>query len=615
MNLDIILQNILNENHTAFFYSPNQNNDEVCYYFCEPTSVLIAKNLNELNYSLRELENKITEGLTGFSLINYEAGYLLEEKLTGLFKNDSEIFKAILFEKVTEISSENLEINFDENDFNKFGVNNFKANISKTDFKKNINKIKDYIEEGDTYQVNYTVKAGFNFEGNVISLFKTLIFNQSASYTAIIHNDDKIIISISPELFIEIDSDRNVTVKPMKGTIKRGKNINEDEIIYKKLAHCDKDKAENLMIVDLLRNDLGRISEYASVKVEKLFEIQKYESLYQMISTIKSRLRKNVTLGEIIKSTFPCGSITGAPKIRTMQIIHELEKEPRGIYTGSIGLHLNNKTIYNVAIRTIEIDMNSGKSSIGLGSGIVWDSDPDEEYKETLLKSNFLTKPNPYFLIFETCLCSNNEISFLEDHLNRLKISSEYFLFNFQLDQIKSHINSELKILDALKNYRVKILLEKNGKIKIEISDAPTIIESAKVIISDNTVDPEEKFQYFKTTNRNLYNLEYAEYNRLGYNEVIYFNKFNYLAEGAITNIFVKINDNWYTPGIGCGILPGVYRNYFIRKNKTVKEENITIDELKNAEKIVLTNSLRGEIEVAEIYSSKGELVFSRKSY
>ena len=285
--------------------------------------------------------------------------------------------------------------------FEKYKIKNFKLNTSKNEFTKSISKIKSYIEEGDTYQVNYTIKGKFDFEGSYSGLFSNLVFNQSAQYIAVINNNGKIIISLSPEMFFEIKG-RKIISKPMKGTARRGIDHSNDEFIKYELERSEKNRAENVMIVDLIRNDLGRVSEYGSVKVKNIFEVEKYESVYQMVSTVESKLKKNVKLSDILKNIYPCGSITGAPKIRTMEIINELEKEKRGIYTGSIGLIRKNKITFNVPIRTLTIDKKSNKGEIGLGSGIVWDSIAEEEYEETKLKGKFLTEPNKPFEIIET---------------------------------------------------------------------------------------------------------------------------------------------------------------------------------------------------------------------
>ena len=242
----------------------------------------------------------------------------------------------------------------------------------------------------------------------------------------------------------------------MKGTIKRGINLSDDLHHIKLLKRSAKDKAENVMIVDLLRNDIGKISKTGSVQPYNLFHIEKYESLFQMVSSVKAELKKDISFGDIIKNLFPCGSVTGAPKIRTMEIINKLEQYTRGIYTGSAGIIGKKSSVFNVAIRTIKIEKETGKGEIGIGSGIVWDSIPEEEYKETLLKCNFLLKPLEYFEIIETMKAENNKITLLSAHIKRLKNAASYFLFRFDEVKIRKHIASLMDELDPVLVYRIR---------------------------------------------------------------------------------------------------------------------------------------------------------------
>ena len=248
----------------------------------------------------------------------------------------------------------------------------------------------------------------------------------------------------------------------MKGTSRRGIDLSSDSLIKYQLETSEKNRAENVMIVDMIRNDLGKISKYGSVKAKNLFQVEKYESVYQMVSTIESKLRKKIQLSDVLRNIFPCGSITGAPKIRTMEIIKELEKEERGIYTGAIGLIRKNKMTFNVPIRTICIDKKNGKGEIGLGSGIVWDSVAEEEYEETNLKGKFLTDPEKSFEIFETVLVDSDKIYLLEEHLDRMQQAAEYFLFCFDRTKIKTSIEKIINVTDDTK-FRLRIALNKSG--------------------------------------------------------------------------------------------------------------------------------------------------------
>ncbi|MFA4923454.1 MAG: chorismate-binding protein, partial [Ignavibacteriaceae bacterium] len=400
-----------------------------------------------------------------------------------------------------------------------------------------------------------------------------------------------------------------------KGTAERGKNIQEDSQRKEELFLNDKNRAENLMIVDLLRNDLGKVSKQNSVTVKKLFEIEKYESLFQMISIIKSTLKNQTKISDLIKNIFPCGSITGAPKIRTMEIINRLEKSPRGIYTGSIGLLLPEKSIFNVAIRTIELNKIDNKGSIGLGAGITWDSNANEEYKEVLAKGAFLTKQEREFEIFTSILFEKGKPFLLNEHLNRLQTSADYFLFYFDKEKALKELHHCFNGLRGNKRYKVRIAVNKFGGVvvtKTEIKNVqPQRAENAKVVISNKKINSKNLFQYFKTTKRELYDEELAKYKKTGFDEVLFFNEHNDIAEGSITNIFVFKNGRWTTPPVSSGILNGVYRNYFIKHHKASVEE-ISISDLKLSKKIILTNAVRKEIAVKEIVF-KGRTIFHSK--
>ena len=387
----------------------------------------------------------------------------------------------------------------------------------------------------------------------------------------------------------------------MKGTLKRGVNHKSDLAAEQELVNCQKNRAENVMIVDLIRNDLGRIAEYGSVSVPQLFSTEKYESLFQMVSTISAKLKKEVTLGTILKNIFPCGSVTGAPKIRTMEIINELEKEERGIYTGSIGLFNKDEANFSVAIRTLTVNKKNGNGELGIGAGIVWDSDPQKEYEETLLKSKFLVEPENYFDLFETMLLENGKILFLEEHIERLRLAAEIFLFNFNEKKIRKFVDCEVDEFDPGKKYKIRLILNKWGGTQIETFDFPSAKEIVKIFISEKKINSQNRFQYFKTTNRKLYDDEYQKYSAKGFFDVIFLNEKDVVAEGSITNIFIRNGNSWLTPTLTNGILNGIYRSYLL-KDKDIKEKEISVEDLLKADEIKLVNSVRGEVRVNQLY-------------
>lgn len=606
MTIEEIINIVLSNPYSAFFHTPSVYPDAKSYLFIKPTEKLTIYGKNDFEPMLKRADKNIHKNLIGYAALNYELGYLFERRLSKLVNDEKPLGQFTFFndKNVKEIKSGSIKLSFE----NKFKVSNFRLNTSKSQYIKNIRKIKKYIADGETYQINYTVKGLFDFEGDFASFFSNLIFNQSAKYIAFINLVDEFLISISPELFFETNL-KSIVTKPMKGTIARGVNYQDDQMKKHELENSIKNQAENVMIVDLLRNDLGRICEFGSVKTTKLFEIEKYESLYQMISTVKGKLKKSVIFSDILKNIFPCGSVTGAPKIRSMEIIRELENEGREIYTGAIGLMLGKNLMFNVAIRTIQFERELKKGKIGLGSGVVWDSHPEKEYNEVLLKSNFLTKPEPYFEIFETARVENGEVTFLSDHIQRMKQAADYFLFNFDESKIHKKIHTLLKELDKEKVYRLKIVLSKIGKVKLQTEEFIQRNSPVKIVLSKNRISSSNRFQYFKTTNRKLYDEEFSFYKAKGFFDVIYLNENDDVAEGSITNIFIRKGEVIVTPSLQCGILPGIYRRHFIRTHPEIKEKRISLDDLISADGIILTNSLRGEIIVDELFLDEREFI------
>lgn len=605
MKIEEVINKLTNTANAAFFYTPPIYGKSDSYLFLKPKEIVTIKSVRNLDKKLNRIDNLIADGFVGYSLMKYEAGYLFEKTLNKFLPKNENLIQFFFYDKKNVQTIKSNKILFDS--FEKYRIKNFKLNTTKNEFTKSIGKIKSYIEEGDTYQVNYTLKGKFNFEGSYSGLFNSLVFNQSARYIAVINNGEKIIISLSPELFFEVNG-RKIISKPMKGTARRGIDNSNDEFIKYELERSEKNRAENVMIVDLIRNDLGRISEYGSVKVKDLFEVEKYESVYQMVSTIESRLKKNIRLSDLMKNIFPCGSITGAPKIRTMEIINELEKENRGIYTGSIGLIRKNKITFNVPIRTLVIDKKSYKGEIGLGSGIVWDSISDAEFEETKLKGKFLTEPTKPFEIIETMLVENKKIFLLGDHLDRMQKAAEFFLIVFDRNKIIKFLDSVIKKLDNQK-YRLKLILDKWGRLNHFVSPIDSHNKEVNVIISRKSIDFQNKFQYFKTTNRKLYDSEYKKYSGQGFFDIIFFNEKGELAEGAITNIFIYKNDVISTPPLSAGILSGVYRKYFIKNNFGVRERKLYLQDLLEADKIILTNSVRGVVVINKLFLDDYEFI------
>jgi len=589
---------------SALFYTPPIYKDAMTYFFTGTEETISAQNFKDIDSSLTKIDELLDTGKVGFGYINYEAGYHFEMLKNPYVKQD-EVLKYYFCDpgNLEIIQSTKIAIDTDNStrpDDSSL-ITNLQLNTTRNEYINSVHKIKEQIKYGNTYQINYTVQAHFTIKKTVSEIFTALLYQQSAEYICLFNDNGRIIISFSPELFFEVScNDNKIKSKPMKGTIKRGVNLDSDKQQYELLRRSEKDQAENIMIVDLLRNDLGKISKYNTVFTENQYEIKKYESLYQMVTTVNGEL-KTISFKKIIENIFPCGSITGAPKRKTMEIISWLEKEPRGIYTGTIGFFTKDNWIFNVPIRTIELNGNKGK--IGIGSGIVWDSQPENEYEEVLLKSKFLTHPSPVFNLTETMLMESGKIFLKEYHINRIEKTAEFFLFNFN----KSEFIKQLDLLEGshkIGTWKIRVELNKWGRLNWQISPYESGPEIINVSISNEIIDNCDKFVYFKTTNRNLYNSELDLTRANGYYEVIFRNANKMFTEGAISNILIYRDGKFTTPPIEAGILNGCYRQYLIDKN-LVEISNIDQNTLLEADSVILINSVFKLKFVDSIYSRK----------
>jgi para-aminobenzoate synthetase/4-amino-4-deoxychorismate lyase len=378
----------------------------------------------------------------------------------------------------------------------------------------------------------------------------------------------------------------------MKGTMPRGLDVGEDEEAAHRLQCDEKNRSEHVMIVDLLRNDLGRICAMGSVRVEDIFSVERYETLLQMTSTVSGTLRRGLSYYEIFKAMFPSGSITGAPKIRTMQIIREMERTPRGIYTGAIGyISPNRSATFNVAIRTLVL--KDGEARMGVGGGIVADSDPSEEYRECLLKTEFLVRPPRDFQLIETMLW-DGEFTLLALHLDRLKSSAEYFSFSCDRAAIRAQLIEASSLYQLRQRYRVRLLLNATGKVTLTSTKYPLDAPTGFIRLSPERTSSNDLFLRHKTTQRNLYESQYAEARANGLDDTIFLNERDEITEGAISNIFIQQSDRLLTPPLSSGVLPGVFRRYLLETSAGAEEHILKVTDLESADAVLLCNSVRG---------------------
>ncbi|MBI5554565.1 MAG: aminodeoxychorismate synthase component I [Elusimicrobia bacterium] len=561
------------------------------FLFTNPRKIITCHSSNQLATCLGQLTSAVNKGWYAAGFISYEAGWHLQ----GLDKtNRSYSFPLLwfgLFNKPIMIKNFREARPYlafpDTADYS--AVAKLQLNTTRKKYRQDIVRIKELIAQGQTYQVNYTMKYKFNFTGSPLNLYRRLRAIQPVNYGAFINTGDSQILSFSPELFFRRKKS-TISVQPMKGTAALSQHTN--------LPDDPKNQAENLMITDLLRNDLGKISSTGSVITYDLFKTHKYSTLWQMTSSVQSQLLPKISWREIIGSLFPCGSVTGAPKLSTMNIIKSLEKEERNIYTGAIGyLSPNDQAVFNVAIRTILLQGQQGE--MGIGSGITWDSDPRQEWSECQLKASFLLKSN--FQLIETMAWSYLAgIPLLPLHLQRLKKSAYFFGFPYNRKKINTALSEFVCTLDTKKSWKIRLLLKNSGAVSLQ---AETTSHSATirplVAISAIQTDPDDPFLRHKTTERTLYDQELAYYKKRGYYDVLFTNNRGEITEGAISNIFIKRGAAYYTPPLACGLLPGVYREYFIRQHrKAVLEKPLCPSDLHTAEGIFLTNAVRGLVQV-----------------
>jgi para-aminobenzoate synthetase / 4-amino-4-deoxychorismate lyase len=480
-------------------------------------------------------------------------------------------------------------------------------------YTERIHQIHALIRSGDVYQLNFTLAIALRAGEGSAELYRHLRARQPAPYGAFVHTDpEHRILSFSPELFFKIESEgqsRRITTRPMKGTAPRGRTSQEDRETAHWLANDPKNRSENVMIVDLLRNDLGRLCRFGSVRAQDLFAVERYSTLWQMTSTVTGELRPEIDFQQIFRALFPSGSVTGAPKIRAMQLLTELEQRPRGVYTGAIGFFSKEQSVFNVAIRTLELEQERGV--MGVGSGIVIDSNPADEWRECLLKAQFLSNPTDpgarrgagSFSLVETLLW-NGEFPLLELHLDRLEDSADYFAFPFNRARVRTALRppesigapgSDSRTWESAIPRKVRLLLHRDGSIEVtsEPIAAPTP-QPLRVRISPNLIDPANPMYFHKTTHRPVYRQALKEAQAAGYDEVLFFNLRNELTEAAMHNVFIGKAGRLLTPPIACGLLAGIERRQILATNPIAGEQILTREDLLQAEAVYLSNAVRG---------------------
>ena len=574
----------MNSEPLVLLESYSSERDPASYAFTGLCGEIAARRPDEVQAALTAVEKAVEEGLHAAGFVAYEAASGLASVLQTREPGDLPLVWFGLFAAREKVACGGLQGR------GTYSLSAWEPSISRRAYADAFAAIREYIEAGDTYQVNFTFRLRAGFSGDERTFYHDLCRSQRAPFCAYLDLGRHQILSASPELFFSL-RDGVLTARPMKGTRPRGRWSGEDERHARSLRTGPKERAENVMIVDLLRNDLGRISEAGSVEVLRLWEVERYETVLQLTSTLRSQPRPGVGLVQLMAALFPCGSVTGAPKVRTAQIIAELEDSPRGVYTGCIGfVSPGPEARFNVAIRTVWIDRRSARAEFGVGGGITHDSSPRGEYGECLVKARVLQAPRPQFELLETLLFEAGRGYYLLDrHLQRLRSSARYFDFRCEIEAVVRALERESAGFGP-RDYRVRLTLGRSGGIEVRSFPLTPPPSCARVAISGAAVDRRDPMLFHKTTHRRLYERQLRRHP--GCDDVIMQNERGEATECCIGNLVAVIAGEKRTPPLCSGLLAGTFRAELLACGK-LRECVVTVDEVRRAEALYLINSLR----------------------
>jgi para-aminobenzoate synthetase/4-amino-4-deoxychorismate lyase len=479
-----------------------------------------------------------------------------------------------------------------------YQLTDWQPEINQDQHADGVTAIRQKIQAGDTYQVNHTFRMSASFSGDPEGFYRDLVSSQSCGYGALIDTGRFVVVSASPELFFEWRHGV-LKSKPMKGTAARGLMLDDDEEQRRQLATSEKDRAENLMIVDMVRNDMGRVARVGSVRVPALFSPEKYDTVWQLTSTVEAEPRPATGLLDVFDALFPCASITGAPKVATMKIIAELEGTPRGVYCGAVGFGGpdagdQSQWAFNVAIRTVLVDRERDEAVYGTGGGITFDSTPVGEFREAILKAAVLGRKSAVFELLETIRFTPGEgLLLLDRHLRRLSQSASYFDIPLDPAEVRAALRSA--VAGSARPLRVRLLVDRRGVVQVDVGEPPEVTP-IKLAVDPVPVDRRDVFLYHKTTNRKVYVEARSRHPEA--TDVALTNAEGEVTETTIANLAIEIDGVWYTPPVECGLLPGTYRAELLARGSLV-ERIVTPVDLKAASRLARFNALRGWEEVS----------------
>lgn len=568
----------------VFFDSFGGNGFGSSWRFSGYAGTVEACTADKVPGALQRLQDAVDSGFYAAGFISYEAASALNPDLPSLSPVEGLplVWFALFRERNSVASGAGLpEVELDEVRLNQ--------SPEPDAYAADIERVRAYIAAGDCYQVNHTFQLQGSFSGDPLALYSRIGSSQQAPFGSYLDIGRFVIISASPELFFSI-KDGTITTRPMKGTARRGRSSLEDQDAIRQLQQDPKERAENLMIVDLLRNDLGIVAQTGSVKVESLFEIESYPSVHQMTSTITARISDEAGLPDILKALFPCGSITGAPKRRSMEIIAGLEGKARGVYCGAIGcLAPGGDAVFSVAIRTLLLDRQNNRLSLGVGSGITWDSKAESELAECLNKGAFINGNVPDFQLIESLRLQDGWYRLLDRHLARLAASAKYFSFTFDPEKVQQLLNDHAAKVTGL--HKVRLVMAADGGLQISSEPLSETDCPLRLAVSDVRVDSQDPFRYHKTTRRELLDNARSACQRC--DEVLFLNERGEVTEASYHTLVVKQGGRLLTPALVSGLLPGVLREELLACGE-ISEEVLCPADLLKAEELWLLNSVRG---------------------
>ena len=569
---------------------------ERAFRLAEPVGVIEARRPGEVAGAIDAAGSAAARGLWAAGFVAYEAAPGLDPELSVHVRAPDDPFAELplawfaLFERKEDLPP------LEPGRLDPSGSEGspWRPSVDRAIYDAAVERIRELIAAGHTYQVNHTIRLRAMIQGDERGFYRDLCLAQRGGYAAFLDLGRFRVLSASPELFFRIDGER-ITTKPMKGTAPRGRWPAEDEEIAARLVASSKERAENAMIVDLLRNDLGRICRTGSVEVERMVEAERFETVWQLTSTIEGDLRPEITLLDAFRALFPSGSVTGAPKVRTTRIIADLEDSARGPYCGAIG-YLSPpgsgepRANFNVAIRTVVLDTQTRTAEFGVGGGITHDSSASGEYEEILAKARVLSDVRPAFELFESLAHAPAEgFRHLNEHLERLAASARYFGFRFELEEAAATLKQAVD--DVTEPSVVRLTLARDGALSTDVRDLPPAEERVRVSLDDEPVDPSDVWLFHKTTRRGPY--ERRRDRRPDVNDVVLVNDRGEVTESTVANLAVRLEGVWVTPPIDAGLLPGTYRTVLLREGRLI-ERPVTVDGLRGAGELALVSSVRG---------------------